>query len=260
MIIHSRLRNIYSTNIYRRSSNSSKVFTIYNARLTIARTTTRQPRTVTIDLIDFMTVNRFLFDVISDTTITSLKDTARQLAISSNTIHDQLLDAGLPVRLRPLRNACTGLADKLGQPPPVYVTYYRSITEGFLLDDRALELLIPVTSYHFDYKGLILTRFNEMSPDRVALITSKWFLSAPVWDDDWTLKYFPDKESRSFQRQMISFFDDRPDCLKCLTNDELFQANSQLSVAFLHLNCHYTAPWNSLTPSQGWISSRASRE
>ena len=200
----------------------------------MARTTTRQPRTVTIDLIDFMTVNRFLFDVISDTTITSLKDTARQLAISSNTIHDQLLDAGLPVRLRPLRNACTGLADKLGQPPPVYVTYYRSITDGFLLDDRALELLIPVTSYHFDYKGLILTRFNEMSPDRVALITSKWFLSAPVWDDDWTLKYFPDKESRSFQRQMISFFDDRPDCLKCLTNDELFQANSQLSVAFLH--------------------------
>ena len=154
------------------------------------------------------------------------------MKISRRVLREHLIEAHLPVCWKKLHAICAELGDQLSPPPPVYRIYHESVRENFLLDDRALELLTPVTDYHFDFKMLILTRFSNMGPDRLASITSQWFSSPPV-SIDWSLQYFQGQPAQFFRCRMTSFFEDLPACLKCLNNDEMFEVNSQLSVAFL---------------------------
>ena len=180
-----------------------------------------------------MSCNRFLFDTICDPDIRNLNDGAKKLQISRGLLRSRLIEAHLPVRWPQLRRICENLRGQLSPPPPVYNIYQKSVRDNSLLDDRALELLTPVANYHFDHTMLILTRFSIMGPDRRASLTSQWFSSPPISPADWHLQYFPDAPAQAFRSQMNSFFQDLPPCLKSLTNDELFQVNSQLSVAFL---------------------------
>ena len=208
----------------------------------VISSTTRRHQEETIAPEVFLSCNRFLFDTAIDPSINSLNDGAKALKISRRVIRDHLIEARLPVRWKQLRAICAELGDRLSPPPPVYRFYHKSVRENSLLDDRALELLTPVTNYHFDHRMLILTRFSNMGPNRIASITSQWFSSPPVLADDWSLQYFQDQPAQAFRRRLTSFFEHLPACLKCLNNDELFEVNSQLSVAFLFGSVTFPQP------------------
>ena len=95
----------------------------------------------------------------------SLTRQSKGLQISRGLLRGHLIQAHLPVRWQQLRRICESLRHQLSPPPPVYVFYHKSVRDNSLLDDCALELLTPVTDYHFDHTMLILTRFSIMGPD-----------------------------------------------------------------------------------------------
>lgn len=123
--------------------------------------------------------------------------------------------------------------EDLDPPPPVYVTYHKYVREGRAFDDQCLELFCPVAEYHFDYKFLLMERFPFVTRERLHLISSDWFSHVP-YDPNWANEYFRDDDARNFRNEMIQRFEVRPECIRVLSNDELFDANSDLSLIFLH--------------------------
>ena len=102
-----------------------------------------------------------------------------------------------------------------------------------MLGDQALELLKPVTDFHFDYYQLILSRFENISPSRLTMLTGPWLDSIP-FDQNWDTQYFQDSESCEFRQTLCDYHSNLPACLRDLDNDQLFRVNADLAVAFLH--------------------------
>ena len=182
----------------------------------------------------FVSCNRFFYDVLKDDDVTTLAQVAERLCLPYRGLRAVLLKFELPVRLLSLRSLIAPISEEeLDPPPPVYVIYHKYVREGREFDDLCLELLFPVADYHFDYKFLLLARFPSMTPERLKLICSDWFLGEP-YDPTWEDDYFRDEEGRNFRNEMIRRFDTLPECIRVLSNDELFEANNDLSLTFLH--------------------------
>ena len=182
----------------------------------------------------FLSCNRFFYDLLKDPNVTTLTQVADRLCLPCSTLRNALLKFKLPCRLKLLRSVISSIPEEdLGAPPPVYVTYHKYVREGRMFDDQSLELFFPLADYHFDYKFLLLERFPSMTRERLNVISSEWFSHVP-YNTNWADDYFTDDDTRNFRSEMIRRFEALPECIRVLSNDELFDANSDLSLTFLH--------------------------
>ena len=194
------------------------------------------------ELPEFVTVNRFFFDAVQNPEHKTMDDVAGCLGIGLHSLRNSLIKWRVPTRFSSLRKRISEIAlTSIGPPPPVYTAYYNSLHIDQMLDDQALELLKPVTPFHFDYSQIILTRFTNVSPSRLALLTGPWLDSIP-FDDNWDTNYFPDSETRSFRQTLCNYYSRLPACLRDLDNDQLFRVNADLAVAFLHASVSFPIP------------------
>ena len=186
------------------------------------------------ELKSFLSCNRFFYDVLKDSNVTTLMQVAQRLCLPFGALRTALLKFNLPFRLKSLRSLISSIPEEaLGPPPQVYVTYQKYVREGREFDDQSLELLFPVSDYHFDYKCLLLERFPSMTRERLNVLSSDWFSHVP-YNPNWADDYFPDDDARNFRSEMIRRFEALPECIRVLSNDELFDANNDLSLTFLH--------------------------
>lgn len=109
-----------------------------------------------------------------------------------------------------------------------------------LVTDQALELFRPFMSYHFDYKYLLPTHFPKVSSKRLYVLTSELIDKMPC-RYDWDSHYFASYESATFRETLTNYHSQLPDVIPRL-NNELFSANTDLSVAFLHGVVSFPAP------------------
>ena len=186
------------------------------------------------DLAQFFGCNRFLYDLLNDDSVGTLDHVARGLRMQYSGLRAQLLKFHLPTRLPSLRSLASQFSDdSLPGPPPVYNAYRLYTADDRTFTEQFLELFLPVAPYHFDYKFLLLERFPSMTAPRLKHLLSEWFRDEP-YDYDWAEYYFRDQETRNFRQQMVAHFENLPECIRVLSNDERFVANSDLSLTFLH--------------------------
>ena len=186
------------------------------------------------DLKSFLSCNRFFYDILKDSSVRTLPEVAERLSLPYNTLRNLLLKFHFPLRLASMRSLISPIQDAdLGPPPPVYVAYNNYVREGRMFDDQCLELFFPMADYHFDYKFLLLKRFPSMTLERLNVISSEWFSHVP-YKTDWADEHFRSDDARNFRTEMIKRFEALPECIRVLSNDELFDANNDLSLTFLH--------------------------
>ena len=191
------------------------------------------------DLRDFLAVNRFLLDAITNPNNSNLDQVAGALLISAHSLRNYLLKWSMPTSIRNLKKRVADLLlSPLPPPPAIYQMYYMS-DQSF--DDQSLELLRPLTEYHFDYKYIVLPRFPVVSPERLALFAGPWTDAIP-FDYDWDAPFFPDSASREFRATLCRHYANLLAFLRDLSNDECFKANADLSVAFLHGAVSFPTP------------------
>ena len=186
-------------------------------------------------------VNRFFYDAVKTTTNKSLRQVAGQLLLPEQQIRKYLLSNYLPVVLKYLRAGCNAIDSRLGPAPAVYRAYWDSIRHDYLFDDDALELLRPISRHHFDYTALMMTRFSSMTAERMKLFTSEWVDRVP-FDNNWSNHYFFTPCARSFREKLREYYRQIPDVIRGLSMDQLFKANSDMSVAFLHGSVSFPTP------------------
>ena len=149
-------------------------------------------------------------------------------------LRQKLLQYGLPTQTASLSRLVRNIpAASLGASPAVYVRFHDRLRTGEFFTEQELELFLPVAPWHFDHQFILLERFPSMTPERLKNLTSDWFDRNPH-DLSWRSCYFRDPAKRGFRDQLGDYFDRLPPCIRELTPDEQFLANSDLSVAFLH--------------------------
>ena len=182
----------------------------------------------------FFTCNRFLYDILSKGSATTLDKVARELRMQRGALRQRLLQYGLPTQTTSLSRLVSNIpAANLGPSPQVYVRFHEHLRAGEFFTEQELELFLPVAPWHFDHQFILLERFPSMTPERLKAITLDWFDRNPH-DLSWSSRYFTDAATRGFRDRLAEYFDRLPSCIRELSNDEQFLANSDLSVAFLH--------------------------
>lgn len=171
--------------------------------------------------------------MIQNPEIETLDALAKALNMSPYGLSNYLRTFGLPRRLAALRRESAAVMLPLPAPPAVYLAYWDSVRRNYFFTDQALELFRPVTHYHFDYKYLLPTRFPALSSKRLSILTGDWIDKVP-FQYDWDSEYFTSDESVSFRQTLTNYYSQLPDEIRRLNNDELFSANADMSVAFLH--------------------------
>ena len=71
-----------------------------------------------------------------------------------------LIAQKLPTRMDQLRIVAQACIDRFVDPPRCYVIY-RGMQPDEHLDGRFLELLIPVSTFHFVFAGLLSSKFSR---------------------------------------------------------------------------------------------------
>ena len=191
----------------------------------------------------FISVNRFFKDALEAPDISKFSQLAESLSVTDKFLRNLLLSHKFPRRLADLRKLLHAATQTpLPPPPPVYEAYLRCERDGTYLSDQDLELLVPVTPYHFDFMSIVPRKFMVMNREWYDVLTSRWFQNKDPFDPKWHTKYFVDEDSLRFRRTMSERATRRPDCIRCLDNDQLFKCNSDMAVAFLHGSVSFPVP------------------
>ena len=161
------------------------------------------------------------------------------------------MKSNIRLNIRDLQSFAKGIDKTMLQQPPVYIIYQKSVNENFFLDDRYLELLLPMNENHFDFKAMINTRFIEpITKTRLNLINSFDKLTDYMfWD---FLLDLVDEEKHAEIIQ--NTWDLLPQCIKKITEDEKFLINNELSVAFLHGTVTFPLPGISSPHLHGYFN------
>ena len=211
----------------------------------------QQREMVTKCLIEFFSTNTFFFDALTTINDITAKKVCTYLHISNQLFKNILLKANIQLNIRDLQSFAKGIDKTMLQPPPVYIIYQKSVNENFFLDDRYLELLLPMNENHFDFKAMINSRFIEhITKTRLNLINSFDKLTDYMfWD---FLLDLVDEEKHAEIIQ--NTWDLLPQCIKKLTDDEKFLINNELSVAFLHGTVTFPLPGISSPHLHGYFN------
>ena len=165
---------------------------------------------------------------------------ASRLSIPVSRLRTKLIEYRLATSVSSLRHQAS-LCPELGPPPPVY-TVLTNLQPGDLLDETHLELIEPVRPYHFDYACLLEERMPSLSPDRLRILTSKWYTDTSAFSDSWCHSIRAYQTDKSFQDEMSFYVQRIPPRIRHLGNDCRFLLNGQLSVAFLHGTVNFPIP------------------
>ena len=191
----------------------------------------------------FIAVNRFLYDALRDDQITTMDGIAGALNITPCSLRKRLLTYRLPRRLKDLRALLSDVNHEMLPPDPlIYQAAMRCKHEDTCLTDQHLELLTPVVAYHFDFIFVVLPLFKCMTSHRYEVLTSAWFANDDPFDYHWDNRFFVAEEAIRFRQTMSETVGRLPDCIRSLTNDQLFRCNADLAVAFLHGSVSFPIP------------------
>ena len=191
----------------------------------------------------FIAVNRFLYDALRDDQITTMDGIAGALNITPCSLRKRLLTYRLPRRLKDLRALLSDVNHEMLAPAPlIYQAAMRCKHEDTCLTDQHLELLTPVVAYHFDFIFVVLPLFKCMTSHRYEVLTSAWFANDDPFDYHWDNRFFVAEEAIRFRQTMSETVGRLPDCIRSLTNDQLFRCNADLAVAFLHGSVSFPIP------------------
>ena len=184
---------------------------------------------------EFISVNRFFKDALENKDLRTFAQVAEFLMVGERFLRELLVSYAFPRRMSELRKLLEAATrTTLPAAPPVYEAYMRCERDGTYLTDQDLELLVPVTPYHFDFTSIVPRKFMIMDRHRYDVLTSRWFRNKDPFDTNWDAQYFDSEESRQFRQTMIDRAGHLPDCIRSLDNDQMFSCNADLAVAFLH--------------------------
>ena len=163
-----------------------------------------------------------------------MKDVATRLAMPQSFLHAILLKWKIPTRLCSPRRGVQLFTKPLPATPSLYTLYKKIVDDNMLFMDEYLEFLFPLQPYHFDFQFLMRERFRNMTDERFRVLTSDWYQHQPTFDHLCLDMLFDDPTRNDWRQKMCDYVRDIPQAIASLNNDELFQANSDLAVAFLY--------------------------
>ena len=180
-----------------------------------------------LDLVEFFSTNRFLFDSLLGGGRVTQKSLAMSLNLSVAVLTGRLRAVGLPTAASQLRAMAMSVADRvMGLDPPPFYRYYRSLAPGDRLSLQCAEFCVPVSPFHIDFDGLLRNRI-EWSYDQKFV---SFLHSSPIVTDFTTT----DQIELDFRSNLSSSLSNFPDFLRTLSNDERFLFNNRLSICFLY--------------------------
>ena len=188
-------------------------------------------------IIEFFSVNRFLFDMLRCEATSTFDDLAKSLRMTKYKLSSNLKDwnrlffpTSRSVSFQVWKSTASSIPPELLHNPPLaYQLFSRSIGSDTFLSFLDMELIlkafIPKTPYHFDHQELLISRIDPiLSKQKLNCIER--FLNAPN-DVNWTIQPLS-------SQYLKCCYDRLPACIKNLTGDERFLINNELSVAFLY--------------------------
>ena len=116
---------------------------------------------VNITFNQFFDVNRFLYEHLCNTNKPSYMSISTSLGISNKVLKSVLLRFSLPVNIKILALRAKEI-QLTNDPPPVYTVLSGVIRENKPLNLMFIELIEPLTLYHFDYVYL-LRRYSNFN-------------------------------------------------------------------------------------------------
>ena len=183
----------------------------------------------------FFSVNRFLYDSFQTFQIRTMKDLAVRLNLSLPFLRKKFMESRFPTTVASLQQKCQQVT--FLEDPPIIKNVYKfvSLFHNDDLDSRFLELMYPEKPYHFDYFGVLKSKYSffrnliniEKIVENIKFDRFEPFL--------FELPDF-DLESKSFKKKMEDNFNNLPNLLKNLSGDERYHINSHISIAFLYGN------------------------
>ena len=109
-------------------------------------------------------MNRCFKYALEDEYVRTFRQVAESLNVTATFLRNLLLSHKFPRRLQDLRKLLEDATQTMLPPtPPVYEAYRRCYRDGTLLTDQDLELLVPVTPYHFDFMSIVPRKFTVMT-------------------------------------------------------------------------------------------------
>ena len=120
--------------------------------------------------IEFFSTNYFLYDALINVEKITMNCLCSKLQISNTVLINGLKKSNITTNINDLYRIAKNIDVHSLKMPKVYQIYQKSITEHFLLNEKYLELFIPINNYHFDFRKLISSRFDHtISKERFKL-------------------------------------------------------------------------------------------
>ena len=181
-----------------------------------------------LDLTQFFSVNRFLFDLLTQDAHMVQRDICASLHLQSWHLSGRLRGLGLPTAVRDLRRLALSVREAVAQsePPPVYRACC-SRAPGDRLSLQFIELFIPVTPFHIDFDGVLGSLIDCVYDQKLLFFLQQPIASPLSFTTD-------DRDEQVFRSRLSSLVGDFPDFLRELSNDDRFLFNSKLSICFLY--------------------------